>query len=317
MLKELKFVMGGVSRKDLVPAMKHFAIEAGKVRSYNGTIAICSPIPFHIDCYPRAETLFKAIANCDETVTLTMTPAGRLSVKSGTFKALVNCVEKSEVHIEPDGDIVECDGAALLTAFKVLSPFVGDDASRPWANGILLRNGSAFATCNVILCEYWLGVELPHVVNIPDAAVREVVRVGEAPSHLQLSANSITFHYSDGRWIRTQLFSTEWPDLSPILDKECAATDIDSRLFDALPKLKPFMDKSGRVIFESCVAKTHIEDEEGGLVEIPNSTMQGVYALEMFSLLKGVATHADFSTYPSPCLFFGDRIRGAIIGRKL
>ncbi len=118
MLKELKFVMGAVSRKDLVPAMKHFAIEDGKVRSYNGTIALCTPIPFHINCYPRAETLYKAIANCDETVTLTMTPAGRLSVKSGNFKALVNCVEDTGVHIEPEGDIVECDGQALLTAFN-------------------------------------------------------------------------------------------------------------------------------------------------------------------------------------------------------
>lgn len=316
MLKELKFVQGAISRKDLIPAMKHFAIENGRVRAYNGILALSSPIPFNIDCYPRAETLIKAIANCDDTVTLSITPAGKLSVKSGGFKALIQCVEKSEVHLEPEGERVECDGAALLQAFKVLEPFVGDDASRPWANGILLRGQSAFATCNVVLCEYWVGADFPTVVNIPHAAIKEVIRVNETPKYLQMAKGSITFHYDDGRWIRTQLFDTEWPDLSKVLDRECNAIAVDQRIFEALPKLKPFMDKSGKVIFNPGVISTHEGDEEGGHVEVEGSTMQGIYAMDMISLLNGVALQADFSTYPNPCLFYGERLRGAIIGRK-
>jgi DNA polymerase III sliding clamp (beta) subunit (PCNA family) len=317
MLKELKFVQGAISRKDLVPAMKHFAIENGFVRSYNGVIALCSPIAFDINCYPKADTLIKAISNCDDTVTLTLTPAGKLSVKSGVFRALIQCVEKSEVHLEPSGDIVQCDGDVLLQAFKKLEPFVGEDASRPWANGILLRGQSAFATCNVILCEYWTGISFPHVVNIPHAAVKEVVRIGEAPSHLQLDDKSVTFHYSDGRWIRSQLFATDWPDLSKVLDRPCNAVDVDERIFSSLDKLKAFVDKSGRVIYTAGKVATHDDEEEGGHVEIPGSTMQGIYALDMISLLKGVAKQADFTTYPSPCLFFGDNLRGAIVGRKM
>jgi hypothetical protein len=316
MLKELKFVMGAVSRKDLVPAMRHFAIAGGKVRSFNGTLALCSPIAFGINCYPKADGLIKAINQCEETVTMNMTSSGRLSIKSGKFKALIQCVEESHVHIEPDGDIVQCNGGELLKAFKVLAPFIGDDASRSWSNGILLRGKSAFATCNVILCEYWMGEEFPHVVNVPEAAVKEVIRIDEAPCHLQLSSNSLTFHYTDGRWIRTQLFETTWPDLSKVLAAPCNATPVDTRIFDALPKLKPFMDKEGRVIFEAGLAKTHHSVEDGSSVEIDGSEMTGVYSLELLALLKGVATDADFTTYPRPCLFFGDKLRGAIIGRK-
>jgi hypothetical protein len=316
MLKELKFVMGAISRKDLVPEMKHFAIQDGKVRSFNGTLALCSPIAFGLSCYPKADLLIKAIANCDETVTMTMTPAGRLSIKSGKFKALIQCVEPSEVHLEPEGDIVQCNGAGLLKAFKVLSPFIGDDASRSWSNGILLSGKSAFATCNVVLCEYWLGEAFPSVVNIPESAIREVIRVNEPPCHLQIAANSLTFHFTDGRWIRTQLFETSWPNLAKVLDVAHNATPVDTRIFDALPKLKPFMDKEGRVIFERGIAKTHHSSEEGTSVEIDDCDMVGVYSLEMLALLKGVATDADFTTYPRPCLFFGENIRGAIVGRK-
>lgn len=317
MLKELKFVMGAVSKKDMIPAMKHFAIEGGKVRAYNGTLALCSPIPFNIDCYPKADMLYKAIANCDETVTLALTPAGKLSVRSGSFRALINCVEKSEVHLEPEGTLTECDGEALLRAFKLLEPFVGDDASRPWANGVLLRGQSAFATCNVVLVEYWLGINLPRTLNVPAAAIREVIRIGEPPARLQIAENSISFLYSDGRWIRTQLFSTEWPDLAKVLDRAHSAGPIDDRIFDALAKLKPFTDKSDRVLFRAGVVSTHENEDEGGHVDIDGSTMQGIYSLEMLALLKGVATHADFSAYPKPCLFFGDMVRGAIVGRHM
>lgn len=317
MLKELKFVQGAVSRKDLVPAMKHFAIENGRVRAFNGILALSSPIPFNIDCYPRADTLIKAINNCDETVTLSLTPGGKLSVKSGSFKALIACVDKSEIHLEPEGELVPCDGAALLQAFKVLEPFVGDDASRPWANGILLSGQSAYATCNVVLCEYWIGAQFPTVVNIPYAAIKEVVRINEAPSHLQMAASSITFHYGDGRWIRTQLFDTSWPDLAKVLDRASNATPVDERIFGAMEKLKHFADKSGRVIFTAGAVATHVEDEEGGRIELQGSEMQGVYALEMLMLLKGVATSADFTTYPDPCAFYGDRLRGMIVGRKI
>lgn len=87
MLKELKFVQGAVAKKDLLPAMTHFAIEGGHVRSYNGTLALSSPIPFDIDCKPKAGPLVQAIANCNDTVTLSMTPAGKLRIQSGKFWA--------------------------------------------------------------------------------------------------------------------------------------------------------------------------------------------------------------------------------------
>lgn len=320
MLKELRFVQGAVSRKDFIPAMTHFAIENSRVRSYNGILALSSPIPFDINCYPKADMLVKAIGNCEETVALAITAAGRLSVKSGAFRALIQCVEKSDVHVEPSGDIVECDGATLLKAFQVLEPFCGDDASRSWTNGILLRRQSAFATCNVILCEYWCGVDFPRVVNIPLAAVKEVIRIGEPPSYLQMDDKSVTFHYDNGRWIRTQLYSTEWPDIEKVFDKAAQGSNpqpTDIRIFAAMQKLKPFTDKTGRVLFFPGTVCTHESQEEGGHVELEGSLMQGIYSLDMLMRLEGAAKEVDFTTYPKPCMFFGDRLRGAIVGRTM
>lgn len=316
MLTQLKFVQGAVAKKDFLPALTHFAIENGTVRGYNGTIALCSPIPFDIACKPKAEPLVRAIANCSDTVQLSLTQAGRLSVRSGSFKAFVDCVEGETPHVLPSGERVAIDGAVVMAAITAVQPFIGEDASRPWCNGVLLRGPSVFATNNITLVEYWAGATLPVPVNIPRVAVREMVRIGEAPEAAQFDDHSVTFHYSGNRWLRTQLLSSDWPDLSRILDQPSNPQPLDARIFEGLDIIKPFADKLNRVLFRDGALCTHEQDGEGARYEIEGFSVPGVYNVGMLELLNGTAHTVDFSTYPKPCLFFGDRLRGAIVGMR-
>lgn len=317
MLKSLKFVQGSVAKKDFVPSLSHFRIEGGTVRGYNGMMALCSPIPFDIACAPKGEPMVKAISNCSETVQLAMTPAGRLSIRSGKFKAFVDCVDGDTPHVQPEGEHVVIEGAALLQAFKTVAPFIGDDASRSWSNGVLLLGQSAFATNNITLVEYWTGTTVPRPLNIPRAAVREMLRINEVPESAQLSDTSITFHYSNNRWLRTQLFETQWPDLSKVLNKESNPQPLDERLFEALSNLKPFSDKMGRILFrgDGKIA-THDDESEGAAYELEGFNHTGVYQIDMLGLLEGNVKSIDWSLYPAPCMFFGDRLRGAIVGMR-
>lgn len=316
MLTSLKFVQGSVAKKDFVPALTHFSIEGGTVRGYNGVIALCSPIPFNIACKPKAEPLIKAIANCLETVQLALTPAGRLSVKSAKFKAFIDCVEGETAHVMPSGVHVPVDGPGLLKAVKTLYPIVGTDASRPWANGVLLIGESAFATNNVVLAEYWTGAPVPEPINVPRAALKEMLRINEPPEAMQMDANSITFHYAGGRWLRTQLLETKWPDLGKVLNRPSNPSPIEPKIFEALETIKPFCDKLNRVIFTPGKIATHTEETEGASYDIDGFDHTGIYAFDMLKLLEGTATSVDFTTYPNPCMFFGDRVRGAIIGMR-
>jgi DNA polymerase III sliding clamp (beta) subunit (PCNA family) len=315
MLAELKFVQGSVAKKDFLPALTHFRIEGGTVRGYNGTLALCSPIPLDLVCTPRADALVRAIANCDESVTLALTPAGRLAVRSGVFKAFIDCVEGETPHVEPEGDEFDIDGDALLKGLKALQPFVSDDASRPWSNGILVRGQSAFATNNVVLVEYWLGVDFPEY-NIPRAAIKEIVRIGEAPIGAQANTHSLTFHYAGGRWIRTNLLETAWPDLAKVLNVPSKPTAVDPQIFAGLKVIKPFVDKIGRVLFHEGRMVTHDSTDEGASFECTAPLPEGIYSIDMLALLEDVATTADWSLYPRPAMFFGDRLRGAIVGMR-
>jgi hypothetical protein len=316
MLTELKFVQGSVAKKDFLPALTHFAIEGGLVRGYNGSIALCSPIPFDLACKPKAEPLIKAIALCEETVSLSITAAGRLSVKSGKFRAVVDCIEGPTAHVQPEGEMLAIDGAGLLAAVKMVLPFVGDDATRPWVNGVLLRGQSAFATNNVSLVEYWVGTEFPILINLPRMAVKEIVRIDEPPVSAQYTENSFTLHYTGGRWLRSQLLPTDWPDLSKILDKPSNQKPIDTRIFKGLDTLKPFIDKLGRVYFSNGSMCTDEADDQGATFMLDEANIDGVYRLEILRLLEDAAKTIDWSLYPQPCIFYGERLRGALIGMR-
>ncbi len=316
-LKTLRFVRGAVSTKSLVPEMRHFVITDGQVRSFNGNMALSSPIALDIECAPRAVPLVQAITNCDDVVTLGMTPADRLRIKSGAFKAFIDCVPLEGLpHQQPEGNPLDLDGEHVLTAIEKLLPFVGNDASRPWTNGILLRGQSAFATNNVCLVEYWLGVDIPIPLNIPLSAIKEMARIGERPASAQVCEHSVTFHYSDGRWIRTQLYSTEWPDLSKVLDVESNTIPVPEELFKGLANVKPFVEKDGRVYFRNGAVTTSPEDDLGASYVVEGLHNEGIYNIKMLELLDGVANRVDFTAYPDPLMFYGDRLRGAIIGQR-
>lgn len=321
MLAELKFCQGAVSNKSFIPALSHFAIDGGRVRGYNGVVALCCPIPLDLVCKPRGEAMVRAIGNCsDDTTTLALTPTGKLSIKSGSFRAFVECLPADEVtpHVEPEGEICEINGGALLEAMKVCEPFVGDDASRPFSNGILLKGRSAFATNNICAVEFWIGDhDFPHVVNIPLKCVREMTRIGEPPISAQFAPNSVTFHYSNERWVRTQLLSTEWPDISKILDRPSNPKEIDPALFPALEKVKHFLNKYGAVYFHDGHLSTEADHTESGAsFDVPGLDYDGIYGHEYLLLLKDSAERIDWSTYPDPCMFFGPRLRGAIMGKR-
>ena len=313
MLQSLKFVRGAVATKDFVPELMHYRIQGGMIRAYNGMIGLGGPIDLNLDICPKATELIKAIEVCKDTIQLHVTPSGKLAVKSGKFRAYIECITADLPEVLPEGSPVNVTGN-ILKCLKTLAPLIAEDASRPWARGILFRGNSAFATNNIIVAEYWLGYNFPVDINIPRAAVMELIRIGEEPISLQVAENSVTFHFEGNRWLRTQTLTTEWPDLSRILDVESNSSPIPANFFESVNDLAPFVDDLGKVFLLIGEVSTHADENMGACIEVPDLSCEAVFNIKQLQLLEKVAKLIDFSTYPAPCMFFGDGIRGAIVG---
>jgi hypothetical protein len=318
MLKELKFVMGSVARKDYVPELQHFKIENGRVEGFNGVIALSTPIDLDLAAMPKAVPFVKAIERLPDTqeCVLDLTKAGRLSVKSGRFKAFVECweAEHETPHVSPKGETYAMPGG-ILPILKRMAPFTGIDASRPWACGILLDGQTATATNNIVVVQHWLPeLTFPSPINLPSVAVNEMLRINREPVAMQPEPGAITFHYEDGAWMRTSLLEGTWPvDLSNVLDRECAPKAVTPGLFDAVERLEPF-GKDGRVFLRPELVTTSLTEGEGAQMELPGLEADGCFHMDQIVALRDLATSIDWTMYPMPCIFFGDNVRGALVG---
>lgn len=321
MLNELRFVKGAVGKKDLVPALTHFHIHEGRVTGYNGKMSLSAPIPLDIDCCPKAVPFVRAIEACGETAQLHVTPSGKLAIRSGKFRAHVDTLSDVGLFpdVRPEGEVVHVSSESplLLPAMQTLLSICSDDASRPWATGVLLDGESAYATNNVVLAELWLGRHFPYRVNVPRYAVKEMLRIGEEPSSVQVSTTSITFHYPGDRWLRTQLNSIDWPDVHKLLNRMPApdhVAPVPDGLWDALDTLEPFLDDANRVYMLGDRIATAAE--EGASVELPGLPHAGIYNHAMLSLLNGIATKLGLEEYPQTVPWYGERVRGLLVGLR-
>ena len=316
MLAALKFVKGAVASKGFSPELTHFKIENGTIKGFNGKLALCSPIDLDITVAPKAIPFIKAITACNATTAMHITPGGKLSIKSGKFKAFIETVDELFPEVHPEGDKFPIKDTFIET-LKQLIPFMAEDASRPWSRGVLLKGQSAYVTNNIIIIEAWMGKPFPVEVNIPATAVKELVRIKEDPTHMSMSDRTVTFYYDDGRWLRTNLNSTDnWPDVRPILDRKCEPQPVPKGFFEAIPDLIPFVGEFGALHFHEGTLCTDKNENEGASVVIEGLPKEGSFHGSQLGKLEGLVEAIDFTMYPLPCVFYGHNLRGAIIGLR-
>ena len=323
MFDSLRLVAGAVERLEYVQDLTHFRIKYGRVTGFNGVVALSSDIDVDLDIHPNATKMLAAIKACPDTISLNMTPAGRLAVKSGKFKSFVECLpNESALFPEPEGEAVDL-GPHFMEGIKALAPAMGIDASRIWAMGIKLQSQSMFATNNVMLAEFWHGHDLPVDVVIPDVCVKELLRINQDPTRVQMDDRSVTFWFGESRWLRSQLIEpTGWP--IAMMEKVLAYSDGEQRefppgFFEAIDTLKPFLGEAGSVYVTATTLGTSPHEGEGTSVEIEieGVTEMQAYHHRQLTLLSEMAATIDWTGYPRPCMFRGDRLRGALVGQRI
>lgn len=316
MLKALKFVQGAVAKKDFNPVLTHFLIKGGRVTGCNGNLTISCPIDLDITAAPRAADLVRAISNCDDTISLHITKANRLAVRSGSFRVYIDCYDKIETF--PELDIPgepKSVGRPFIRALAELKNFVGIDASREWCNTYLFTpDGCVVATNNIIMAQKYIGKVFGEQVAVPWDIAQELIRIGEEPAKVAISDRKITFIYDGGRILQACRTDSPWPEFEHIFDESAEPIPIPDGFFEAISKLQKFTDKEERLYFRDGRICTSAVDEMGASIEVPGLPEKGIYNATQLMHLQGIATSIDFRAYPRPAYFFGPLLRGAMIG---
>ena len=316
MIKTLQLVRGSVSTKDFVPVLQCFHLYNGRIQGQNGRIAIDAPFDDlgAGDFTVPAERFLKAVDACDGEPQVSITAGGKLSVKRKGFKALLPLGEHSAFPLaEKDGELLATAGG-ILAMLRKLRPFVSEDASRPWSNGILLRDGYAYATNNVVLVRTPFAWDFD-AVNLPVYAVDELIRIGQEPTEILTAEGALVFTLGDA-WLRSQLLTGEWPDVAGRFEGLDFGEVVPTGLVQAIEKIMPFCPdpKMPEIVFSADGIST-AEGEQMASVE-GAALPEGRYRAEVLLLALSVAQRANFAAYPTPIAFCGDGIEGMFVGLR-
>lgn len=320
MLETLKFVRAAVCKVGHNPAMMHFRIKRGTIQANNGHLAIQCPFPSDLDCCPHAGQLLKAVAACEDVISMHV-DAGKLVIRSGKFKTYVNLCDPDKFpEFTPAGARFPIPQPIVPTLRKLL-PFVSTDERRPWACGVQFSNNSAIATNSICIVEHWLPVAFPVIANIPRDAIVELLRLKLEPVGLQVSPHAVTFHLPGDAWMTCVLMKYEWPDVQKVFANASAYAgaymneDQLETLLDDVAKIESFTDDAKAVHFHNGTLSTTPAGTPGTSIDCAFSPAAGIFRADQLAALRGIVDRIGFGAYPAPVPFYGgDLLRGVMVG---
>ena len=303
----INFVKGAVAKNDAVPILTHIHVYDGRIQASNGKLCIDTPcVDFAgYNFTTQVKDFVMAIEACASEPIISV-KNDTLTVKSGKFKANFKMLPEEYPLMSIDTSSIIKPDIKILQTIKTLLPFVSTDSNRPWSCGILFDGDNAYATNSVVMITTKttnLGL-----FNLSAACANELVRIGKEPVGVSVDEHHITFIYDDGSWIRANNLSTSWPDVSHFIPQSVDGVQITDEIKKDVNLVSMFA-KNNKVHLGKTISTTDNE------TAIENYDFPDCYfGADNINLVLQVADNIELSSYPKPCAFAGERVKGVIIG---
>jgi DNA polymerase III sliding clamp (beta) subunit (PCNA family) len=317
MLKALKFVNRATADKDIIRALTHICVHDGKLQGADSKMAIEADCP-ELEGFSfttPAEKFIKAVVGCKETPTIVENADGTIKVSHKRFRVTLPTLGVKDYPrqtFKPDNAVLIDTPEGFLPALRKLVPFISQDASRPWSLGVCLGNTHFYATNNVTMARVPVPWNGP-IINLPRYIIEELLEINQPVLQIWASPTSISFQF-DGAWLRAQLYTNSWPNVSKMFDVQQTFESVPEGLLESVEQLIPFCPdvKFPTIYFKdgSLTTANGMQSAEVGF----DWAGCGVYRAEVLQTVLAVAKEWTPANYPKPVFFKGTGIEGLMIG---
>lgn len=308
-----------VTSKTGTPYQTHIKLISKWAVAFNEIIAAGQPIEEDITACPHAETLNEALKKCGASFEVSQPDQHRLVFKNAKFRANVPCIDPNLLFIGSiDGKDFDINQSFVdaLTAINVMPYDEGGDKVYP--KSILMWGPSIIACDGAMVLEYWHGLDLPVNIAIPKSFITILGKIKKKPVKLGNSQSTLTIHYEDESWIRTQLYKADWPDVRPIFDRKSYPLPVPEGFFQGLASVAPF-STDGSVHFRAGAILSHASEDAGASYAVPGLEAGPIYSAEQLLMCQPFMEHVDFyakSDHNSLMMMFHNaKCRGALMAR--
>lgn len=324
LLAALDFVSAGFS--NLQDFSQYVKLENKQAVVFNGQISAGYPIAEELTLCPQLERFKAALNKCGDSVAITETETGQLSVKGAKLRAIVPCHKEALPPAWPDEPAFEGDFDVIKEAFKVCGTLASEAGERVHLASLLLENGSCTSTNGAAILQFWHGLPLPPYSVIPKIFAASVAKqkmkitaIGAKFNVEQNRSESLTFWFENGAWLKCQCYFDKWPNVSPVLDVATNPVPIGFDLQEAISSILDFTEeKKGMIHFANGFVQSHETDNIGAQYKADGLTGGKAFDGKLLKQITGHATSFDLTTYQDKMMFFGGKpenpIRGAVMG---
>lgn len=325
LLEALAFVEVGTN--DFQPWHSHVRLSGNMAISFNGQVAAGHPIAEELTLCPQLDKLKMSLQRCGKSLVISETPGCQLSVKGDKLRALVPCMQATELPpIEPDAPVVqfgEQTGDVFKAAFKVCNSLASEAGERVIEASLLLEASTCTGTNGYVMLQYWHGIDLPPHMVLPKLFTAAVAKQAKPITGFGFSwgydgyVNSVTFWFEGGAWIKTQCYQDRWQDIDPIINVPSYPIETPAGLFEGIEAVHSF-NETKWVYFADEKVMSHDTDLIGAQYDVKGLQGGKCFNGDFMAKIAPYAKTIDLTTYPDKCYFFGGEpsnpIRGCVMG---
>lgn len=320
MLKTINFIKGTCAgtKGGLLETWTHVDISNGRITGTNGALTASAKIDTTVNAKPAANVFIKAVISCGDDITFSKTKSGRLKLTSPTLTVFADCYEDElDFDSAPNLELAtDFDGATFIAVLKKLLPVIPTDYAPLWAKGVLCKNKYCYVASKITFLRHELPFFIATDFVLPYAAVKELLRIKEAPVKYWYDNEKLYFFYRSNKWLSVTPLFEKWPDVEAHLEKHrtddvCDALAAD--FFDKLLMLKPFLTPTKEVYFGSDTVATSAQNDTGAKALL-KQTHDVCFNAEQLLALETLVDTIDFAAFPAPCSVSGPNVIGLIAG---
>lgn len=308
LINALKFIKPAQAKAGTVQQI-YSMISGHWLAASNGILTIGVKIQEDLTACPHSYDLLEALGNCEGDLSITQLSARNLSIKSGNFKAIIECCEPSELTITgPDSNVAQINNQ-IKFAIDVVMPLAIEGAMNAAYSAVCLQAGSAVATNGSALIEAWHGVDLPPGLMLPKAAALAVARSGKALTGFGYSSSSATFWFEDGSFIKAQLYKERFPEYKHILDRARNLWLVKKEFMHAVKAIAAF--SRNEIIY---MDKGLLSSREGESTSFKTEGLPDGMAFnaKFLMLCEHAIKHIAFDKANNELHFSADNVRGCL-----
>lgn len=328
LIDALRRVRGAVaSSATLQQSFLNFAFANGRVHATDGRIYISSPLPKANAKLSGAVDARKLIAALEGPSMTDEEP--KVLIKEGVLHVIG---ERLQARIQVSTDVFPLLDVLPITSkswsrlkdesfvgrIERVRPFVGDDASRAWACGVLLDGEFAYATNNVSIVRTPIQPLLKKgALNVPLFAVDALLGALETPE-LYAHEPGLSFMYANGTFLRTSLFDHVWPKPPESMFKlpKAQYVKVPAGLLEAVQSCAPLCADQlyPTVTLDSGFITTPEGTSVATVTGFTDPRMRGRYRVEPLIATLEKATHVAWSQFPRVPWRGDDGLEGILLG---